>query len=127
MLTVVLPESESESESPCRYIGVVMWAVAPGSRRAGSRGRRVRGSTGLSSCWLLVVFIPGIWLAGSLVGSCTGAGSVSVVSAMGVNWFTVAVANCKMGLSGVTVPLVPVFLRVGINHSLSLVLFVLSM
>ena len=78
----------------------------------------VRGCTGLSSCWLLVVFTPGIWLAGSLVGSCTSAGSVSVVSAMWVNWLVnwFTVINCRRGLPGVTVPLGLVPGRLVINH-----------
>ena len=100
-----------------------MCSVAPGSIRI-----RVQGCTGLSSCWLLVVSTLGIRLAGSLVGSCTGAGFATVVSAMGVYWFVLAVPNCRMGLSRVTVPLVPVLRRLlGNNHALSSASVVLSM
>ena len=64
----------------------------PGSRR------RVRGCTGLSAYWSLVVLMLGSRLIGSL------GGSGSVVSAMRLYWFALAVLYCKIGRSGVTVP-----------------------
>ena len=75
----------------------------------------MRGCTGLSSCWFLVVFILGIWLIGSLVGFWVLV-SASVVSAMRLYWFALAVLYCKMGLSGVTVPLGLVPGRLLVSH-----------
>ena len=87
-------------------------SAAPGSRR------RVRGCTGLSSCWFLVVFILMIRLIGSLV-EFLGAVSASVVSAMRLYWLALAVLYCKMGLSGVTVPLGLVLGRLLVSHFLA--------
>ena len=57
----------------------------------------MRGCTGLSACWSRVVLTLGSRLIGSLEGS------GSVVSAMRLYWFALAVLYCKIGRPGVTV------------------------